>query len=283
MNCRQAKELMSPLLDEELPSTQADVLHEHLAACPCCQADFEQLKDISAQLDEFSSSSRLPPPPNLWAAIEHELNTPQPRAFVGIVRKLVHRPLAMAASIALVAGLTALFTLLVDRSTGTAHASVIDYRILMDGVAADVNGAIQRFLKHYKAVPIDAAQAHEQAPKLSFDLPAELPGHCRLIQAYRVTFGKDPGIAATYDKNGEPIFVIFHALIIPPGTAPPCCEMGIVEGKSIEMGPWRLIHVMDGTTCHCVLSTLDTGSELDAIVEAVTPAIRGGAHHIHRQ
>ena len=49
------------------------------------------------------------------------------------------------------------------------------------------------------------------------------------------------------------------------------CVVGKHRGHKVEVGQWRLVHLTDPTTCHCVLSRLDEQTELPAVMAAVAP------------
>ncbi len=197
--------------------------------------------------------------------------------------RFFRRPLALAASLALFLAAGVLFTTVLDRSAPVAVAATIDYSVLMDRVAINARAAIDRFLAHYRAEPIRRAAAHTEAPHLSFDLPEELPSGHLFMQAYRFKLGESNAIAATYERDGTPLFLIFHPardnMKGPTGTA---CRIGDLRAGQIEAGPWSLVHVMDDTTCHCVLSTLNN-ADLEPVVLAIAPALKAGmpAHHAH--
>ncbi|MHC4795186.1 MAG: hypothetical protein ACYTF1_00960, partial [Planctomycetota bacterium] len=183
------------------------------------------------------------------------------------------RPLALAASLVFFIGAATFIGFWLNPGT-TAEASVINYAVLLDDLAVDVNTAIQKFFDHYQAEPIEANAANSVAPDLSFAIPPELPGGYRMVQAYRLQFGPFTGIAARYLRNQEPLIVFFH----PPMERTELgvhheshCHVAGRDGHRVEAGPWRLIHFTDPTTCHCLLSKLDTESELLAVLSAVSP------------
>lgn len=184
---------------------------------------------------------------------------------------------------ALFVGIGLLFVAALDRSAPPTYAATVDYSILMDRVASDAYAAIDRFLAHYRAEPIARESAREQARHLSFDLPAELPAGYRFVQAYRFKLGPSNAIAATYERAETPLFLIFHpARDNMQGPVGAACKIGDIRAGQIVADSWSLVHVMDETTCHCVLSRL-ADADLESVVRTIAPALREGAtpHHAH--
>jgi hypothetical protein len=278
MDCRQIRDNLGLLLDGELPPTRSESVRAHIAECPACRTEWEQLQALESCLGGNDPAAGAHAPKELWPSIERRLDQRRPpRIF-----QLFHGPMALAASFALLIGVGLLFTFAIDRGAQPAQAGVVDYSILMNGIAADVHGAIDRFLKHYHAEPVDAAKAGLSAPELSFAVPDRLDGGFERVQTYRMRFGQSPGVAATYERAGEPLFVIFHPVSDNPARpSGRSCKIGELHGSQVQVGPWRLLHVMDGTTCHCVLTTLEPGPELEGVVRAVAPDLPNAAHHDH--
>lgn len=285
MNCDTARELIGAYADGELAMEQSGVLREHLASCADCAAELRSLNHLSDRLSRSEASSHVHAPSSLWQAIEERLSAP-PASRHRSVRpgsRLFRRPLALAASLALFLGAGVLFTTALDRSSPPAIAATIDYSVLMDRVASDAGSAIDRFLTHYRAEAIERTEARTASPHLSFDLPEKLPSGHKFLQAYKFRLGQSNAIAATYDRDGTPLFLIFHpARDNMKGPAGTMCKIGDLRAGQIEAGAWSLVHVMDDTTCHCVLSTLDDAA-LEPVVLAVAPALRAGMtpHHAH--
>jgi hypothetical protein len=156
----------------------------------------------------------------------------------------------------------------------TAIAADIDFAMLLDGLATDVDDAVLTFLRHHHAEPIAAEAARDAAPQLRFAVPPDLAGGFRLEEVYAFPLGREKGIAARYRRERLPLVVFFHR----PATRDhlgvhsetPCYVEGR-RGESVEVGPWRLVHFTDPTTCHCVLSTLDLKSELPKVMAAIAP------------
>jgi hypothetical protein len=93
-------------------------------------------------------------------------------------------------------------------------------------------------------------------------------------------------VAAWYERAGEPLVVIFH----PPvqtedfGTHKDYpCVIGEHRGQKIVVGSWKMVHLTDSTTCHCVLSRLDERAELPAVMNAIAPVLRSrpSPGHMH--
>ncbi|MBI4581179.1 MAG: zf-HC2 domain-containing protein [Planctomycetes bacterium] len=273
-------DLLGPYLDAELAPGQTEFVRSHLAQCPACRGELDGLAALAGRLSEYASAGQIGAPAELWTAVERRLDAGEGRqAGRGVIR-LLRQPLALAASVALLIGAAVVFTVTLDRGARRADAAVIDYSVLMDGIVADVHGAIRRFLGRYDAQAIEPAAAPQVAPGLSFNLPPELPDGYRLVQAYRVRFGDSPGLAATYNRDGEPLFIILHDAKLNTNRGQSTrCMIGDLNGMQDQVGPWRLLHVMGATTCHCVLSTMPPGEGLEAVVRAIAPDVAAGEPH----
>jgi hypothetical protein len=176
--------------------------------------------------------------------------------------------------------------MLVSSSTETAQANAVDYALLLSGLQGGVDGAIDRFLGHYHAEPVTPEQAHAGAPSLDFAIPPELPGGFAMEQAYRVQFGHSAGAAALYRREAEPLLIFFHSNAHSDlsGTYQEKeCVIGNHEGIQIQVGSWRLMHFTTRTTCHCVLTTMDPGPELEDLVRAVALDLPNPDSHEHQQ
>ena len=126
----------------------------------------------------------------------------------------------------------------------------------------------------YGAQELTPTQTKQHAPDLNFEVPETLPGGFRLKSAYGLRIQDAPGIAAEYSRDGEFLGVIFHSPVHREdyGTHKDSpCVIGKHRGHKVEVGPWKLMHFTDLTTCHCVLSRLMEDGELPAIVAAVAP------------
>jgi hypothetical protein len=104
VNCNRVNELLSAFHDAELAPEVRQAVAAHLEGCPKCAADladYRRLSDVAARLTR-------PEPPDQWAAIERQLaaSSAAPRRSPSSFR-LPARRLAIAASVALAAGLGA--------------------------------------------------------------------------------------------------------------------------------------------------------------------------------
>jgi len=178
----------------------------------------------------------------------------------------------MAAAIVLAVGM-GLYGLI--QTGSSAQAEPVLFGTLLDALPLDAQKAFRKFLMLYDARPSSPVEAKKYASDLDFDVPEQLPGGFSLDAVYLLRFGNHPGVAATYDRNGEFLGTIFH----PPvqredfGTHRDySCVVGKHRGHKVEVGPWKLVHLTDPTTCHCILSKLDNPADLARIVAAVAPA-----------
>ncbi len=295
MNCQIACENMGAYLDGELAAPAREQLEVHLSACASCAAEADRLRAVLAGLDRERVRMEAHAPPQLWAAIERRMSDSIALRPIPLWLRVFRRPLAAAASVAVLIGAGVLFSVWVDRSVQTAQATVVDYGVLLDALPGNVDGAVERFLRHYQAEPMDADTVRKIAAPLRFNIPAELPGGFRLEQPYRLQFGHAPGFAARYRRDAppspatpggstaasgsrlndsEPLFVFFH----PPVDKTMLgvhreshCDLAGRGGHRVEVGPWQLIHFTDLTTCHCLLSKLDRDEDLHAVLAAIAP------------
>lgn len=286
MNCEQASNLLGQHFDGELTPAVADDLKAHLASCSPCRAELGALSELASEL---ATGPTTPVPDNLWAAIERRLpqeSAAPPSAMSEPETSRLarpawrrHAPLAIAASILLAVGLSMFGPLGVDSS---AQASVVDFSVLLDALPVDARKAFRKFLVLYGARKSSPIAAKGFAPSLNFDLPQELPGGFRLDGVYLLRFGENPGVAATYERDGDFLGAVFHPPVNRENYGPHSeypCMVGDYEGHKVSVGQWRLVHLMDPTTCHCVLSRLDEDSELPAIMTAIAPNLSAGTTH----
>ncbi|MBP7934058.1 MAG: zf-HC2 domain-containing protein [Phycisphaerae bacterium] len=276
MNCTIARVYIGPYLDGELAPTTRTDLETHARTCPACAAELKAQRTLFAELERYRVALPEHPPAALWTAIAGRLDASPPRKRSAGLLRLWRRPLAAAASLALLIGSGVFVAAWLHSSATPVQAEAVDYDLLLDNLSADVDVAVDRFLTHYRAEAIGVEQAAKLAPRLSFALPQELPGGYRLCQAYRMRFGRTPGIAARYRSNGDPLVVFFH----PPTAQTPMgvhcdspCAANCLNTRRVQHGGWRLVHYTDPSTCHCVLSKLDVHAQLPAVLTAIAPRL----------
>jgi hypothetical protein len=180
----------------------------------------------------------------------------------------------VAAAIIFVLGIGLLALIFTDGTANRAEASPINYGMLLDGLPLDAHKAFREFLVFYGGKPITPFEAKRYAAGLNFEVPGTLPGGFVLRTVYALRFGDEPGVAARYERGEELLATVFHAPVVPEsyGTHKDLpCVIGQHRGRKVEVGPWKLIHLTDPTTCHCVLSRLDEDTELPAVMAAVAP------------
>lgn len=271
MDCHSAKESLGAYMDGELPGEIRATIEAHLARCPVCALDLDVMNSVAELLAEPSA---IQVPSQLWDSIERRLDRPvqgepQTKGRIPMVRRFV-----LAASIlsAIGLGTWAIFSLGGDATV--ARASTVDFSALLDALPNDAVAAFEKFMNQYNAKPVLASEAKDAAPQLDFEIPTVLPGGFHLEKAYTLRFGDEAGAAARYSRNGEFLGAIFHRPIQSEefGTHKDYeCVIGQHRGHAVAVGEWKLVHVTDATTCHCVLSKLDETFELPAVLVAVAP------------
>ena len=276
MDCARIREHLGALLDGELPVEKQAAVTAHLQSCAACASEFKQLQATIGALRSADRYTDAKAPSSLWSSIASELAGSDSRAVKPPHRilRLFRRPIAAAASLALLVGVGTLLSLWATAGLPQARAGTVDYSILLDGVANNVDASFERFLTYYHARPIEVAAAHKAAPALSFNLPPELPGSYHLDKVYRLEFGDSPGVAARYQGANGPLIIFFHRPVnksVLGVHKEMSCHVGNQWGHRVDIGPWKLIHYTDPTTCHCLLSTLDPESEVPAVFAAVAP------------
>ena len=273
MRCEQARTRLGSYVDAEITSEARTALEAHLAKCPGCRAELRALRTLAAELARPSFAAV---PTGLFDAVESRLrDAPQvghvsqtnPRFRIGPVRS------AMAAAVVFAVGVGLIAATL---SAPQAEATTVHFEVLLDALPLDARKAFRKFLVLYDAKEIAPAAAAGLAPDLNFALPGVLPGGFRLQQVYALRFGEQPGLAASYDRDGELLGVIFHQPVRVEqfGTHKDYdCVVGKHRGHEVKVGAWRLVHLTDPTTCHCVLSKLSDTTGLPEVLAAVAPPL----------
>jgi hypothetical protein len=268
MNCDAFKNNLGQYLDNELSSEDVALFDAHLVSCDDCRAEHEALTELAEGL---AANPAVDVPDSLWQSIEGRLDEAivSPRQHGGSWRW--QRTLGVAAMIAFSLGIGWLG---ISQFTTPAQAASVDFGILLDGVPLDAKAAFQKFVSLYHGKQVRQEFAHSYAPKLNFALPENLPGGFVLESVYLLRFGEEPGVAAAYTRDGDFLAAIFHEPVKQEdfGTHKDrLCVMGQHRGHKVEVGNWKLVHLTDATTCHCVLSTLDESTDLPLVLSAVAP------------
>lgn len=281
MKCDQIHEHLGRYVDGELaPAEQAQV-EAHVVTCPHCTAEVQSLQELAAAICDCEPTGA---PAGLWPAIESRMGKTERR----ILRFRISKAAGVAAAMlmALLGGYV-----LFNRGPGLAapvQAETVDFSVLLDNLNTGPRAAFERFLTRYGAKPTTVADAKKHAPKLSFNIPEALPGGFRLEAVYELNFGGSPGAAARYERYAEPsersgtgagefLGALFHQPILKEdfGTHRDYdCIVGQHRGHNVAIGEWRLVHLTDPTTCHCVLSRLDPDAQLPAVMAALAPRSR---------
>ncbi len=274
MHCNEVEQQLGPYVDGELSPVDREALQCHLESCASCQAELAELNELVSRI---ANPGSVAVPEQLWESIEQELHHADARPHR---RK---RPVrlratgwAIAAGLVLAVGL-GLFGL--STLDTPAKASTVDFGVLLDALPLDAQKAFRKFLVRYDGKPTTPVAAKRIASELNFDTPSELPGGFRLQSVYELRIGGAKGIAAAYDRDGEFLAAVFH---------PPMrherfgshenypCVIGQHCGHKVQVGEWKLVHLTDPTTCHCLLSRLNEQTEIPAVMAAIAPKISEG-------
>ncbi|MBA5868188.1 MAG: hypothetical protein GDA67_15955 [Nitrospira sp. CR1.3] len=278
MNCHSVRESLGAYLDGELPVDACAPFEAHLAGCLACTSELEIMRSVT---ESIAKSAAVQVPARLWTEIDRRLDRPVQRELTPRNRFLRVRRYALAASVLIAVGLGAWAFLPLGGGASVARASTVDFSMLLDTLPNDAVAAFEKFLNRYNARPVLASEAKNSAPQLDFEIPATLPGGFRLEKAYTLRFGDETGAAARYSRDGEFLGVIFHRPVHREefGTHKDYeCAIGNHRGHAVAVGEWKLVHVTDASTCHCVLSKLDDRSELPEILKAVAPRSMPQSH-----
>lgn len=269
MTCAEIKGNLGLYVDDEIPLIEAQRIRAHVAECDACRAEVASLRELAAAITDGPTPEV---PASLWTGIDRRLSEHRPVSISPRPLKRTIPVMRVAAVIALVVGLGGL-AMFVRQGESTAQASTIDFGVILDALPIDPQKALSRFLTLYNAVEIAPSEARSFAPNLDFEVPAMLPGGFQRSNTYGLRFGSNPGVAARYEKPGELLVAIFHPTVHPEqfGTLKDYpCVVGDHHGHAVAVGDWRLVHVTDPVTCHCVLSRLDE-LELAPVLKAVAP------------
>jgi len=274
MNCERTRERLGRFIDNELPPALQRAVEAHVDDCAECTAELKRLRVFVSHL---ADGEREPVPANLWGAIERELDRSSSASNRPERIRIRYRGLATAAMIGLAALIGWIGLDRLERTAGRAQAASIDFSVLLDALPLDAEKALSKFLMLYQGRRIAPYEAQRHAPRLNFAIPERLPGGFSLEEVYALRFGSDDGIAARYARDGEMLVAVFHPPIHEDayGTHNDLpCVVGEHRGHKVQVGDWKLVHLTDPTTCHCVLSRLDERDELPAVMAAVAPSMQ---------
>lgn len=272
MCCEQVERQLGCYVDGELPPDKRREFESHLEECVRCRDKLGELEELAAAL---ADSNRVDVPSEIWSGIESRLDAGRvgssgpERRWAPVLRARW----SLAAAVVLVVGLGIVGIASLETRV---RASSIDFRALLRALPLDAHKAFTEFLVRYDAKVTTASSAEASAKHLNFATPEMLPGGFELRSVYELRMGRHRGIAASYDRNGEFLAVVFH----PPmrhenfGSHEDLpCVIGKHCGHKVQVGEWTLVHLTDPTTCHCLLSRLDEQTEIPAVMAAIAPKL----------
>lgn len=282
MCCNELRELLGPYIDGEVtPETRAAV-DAHICSCESCRCEVGKMRELGHRIEAGGTNCA---PPALWERIADRLDAaPASRETMRFPR--IRSFLAIAAGLILaVTGGYVVLTHGLDFAP-KAEAATVNFSLLLDGVSLNAEQAFRQFVALYHGRRVSAADARAHAQQLDFAIPDQLPGGFELREAFALQVGDAPAAAAIYFRHDEFVGTIFHRAIHAEdyGTyRDHPCVVGEHRGHRVTVGEWRLIHVTDATTCHCVLNRLDETSELPPILDAVAPHSHGAENSAPHQ
>lgn len=278
MNCGTIREQLGGYVDGEVALESRAEIHDHVASCPDCAGELAELHELA---DALSRPQTAAVPTGLWQAIEERLPARPKRRILTFP---IPRFIGIAAAVFILVGL-GLFSLpWGGNGIQQAQAATVDFGVLLDGLRFDARAAFDKFVSLYQGRRATGAEARQHGKDLTFNLPESLPGGFRLTAIYTLRFGNKPGVAACYERDGQFLGALFHPPVLQEdfGTHEDReCVVGDHRGHAVEVCEWRLVHVTDPSTCHCVLSTLDESTELPPILSALAPNIQPGSEAPH--
>lgn len=278
MCCELIERQLGRYVDGELSEAQRKTVEAHLRSCSSCRAELAELRELVDGIAQPDSAVYRDGsgPGSLWEGIERRLDQQESGAVrQRPVRRLRLRggPWAIAAAVVLAVGLGLFGLSAID---STAQAATLDFGVLLDALPLNPHKAFQKFLARYDGKPTTPLAARRSASHLNFDTPETLPGGFTLQSVYELRIGSAMAIAASYDREGEFLAAVFH---------PPMkhqrygarenfpCVIGKKCGHKVQVGEWKLIHLTDPTTCHCLLSRLDEQAEIPQVMAAIAPKL----------
>ena len=275
MDCETAQRQLGLYLDKTMAPAERAAIEAHLAKCPRCAQELAEMTDMVSAL---VPQADVPVPEQLWPSIEARLDQADRHRLPRLPWRIFQRAPALAASILFVIG-AGIFAASWIGGGAEASAAAVDFSVLLDALPLDADRAFQKFLTRYGARQVSIMQARKRGAGLSFDLPETLPGGFDLKQVFVLRFGAHPGVAARYSRDGELLAAIFHRPVEREqfGTHKDyACVIGQHRGHAVAVGDWKLVHLTDPTTCHCVLSRLDDATELPAVMQKLAPQYFSG-------
>jgi len=284
MCCEEIERQLGRYIDNELSAAEREQVDTHLAYCSSCRVELDELRETVSGL---SVRSDVSVPDSLWPSIQRRLHPTAPSGSAARPIRLLRRrlaPWAIAAGVVLAVGLGMFGLSTLDT---TAQASSVDFRALLDALPLDAHKAFSKFLLRYDAKPTTPVAAKRIAPDLNFDTPSVLPGGFKLTGVYELRIGSSKAIAASYDRNGEFLAAVFHRPMKHENFGKHQnyqCMIGKHCGHKVQVGEWKLVHLTDPTTCHCLLSRLDERTEIPAVMAAIAPKSAetpAGTPHAH--
>lgn len=274
MTCAEVRERLGEYLDGHVAEELRSAVTGHLARCAICAGEYESLRALVLRL-----APRAEPtvPADLWEAIQTRLEgdraarvRTRPLRAAGVLQRFRWGPLASAAAIVLLAGLS--WLVVSAPWEGRATAAHIDFRPLLERADADLAAGIGALLETHggEAITLERAAARL---KVRVRLPDRLPSELALRGMYLLNLGGDHRSLAFHMEGPKGQLLLLQC---PAKTARnyggyEClpCHVGARQGQIVEAGALRLIHLESPNVCICVVSTLKDETELRSALAAI--------------
>jgi hypothetical protein len=266
--CERTRSCLGAYIDREADAATCAQVEAHLAPCAACSGELRRLRELGAAL---AAVPRQDPPRNeLWEAIARRLDRPVAVRQRRLLAPVTVRRLTSAAAVALAVGL-ALFAFS-GPGSAVALAAQVDFRPLLSRTDGDIGAGIRALMLAHGGRPISAERAR-QCMKVRVHPPARLPAELRLDGLYLLNMGRSHRSLGFHFVGPRGQLLLLQC---PPGIQKRygdrecmACTAGGREGQVVRSDSLRLMHFESENVCICVVSSLDDGTDLPAVLESI--------------
>lgn len=266
--CERTRSRLGECLDNEADGPARAETEAHLAACAACSEEFRRLRALGAALAAMPRKNA--PRAELWAAISERLDRQAAICGRRSLAPSAARRLASAAAVVLAIGL-ALFAFS-GSGSAVAVAAQVDFRPLLSRADGDIGAGIRALMQAHGGRPISLERAR-QCMKVRVHSPDRLPAQLRLDGLYLLNMGRSHRSLGFHFVGPRGQLLLLQC---PPGIQKRygdrecmACTAGGREGQVVRAGALRLMHFESENVCICVVSSLDEGTDLPAVLESI--------------